>query len=135
MKPNIMFNISNINAGWLKLRVGDKEFHASYLTDVKEELDYLFDFESCAIKNDTNVRRIHVDGEGVDLYLTAWKIFDQLIVVWEDDVDNPNSPLFDVDIFHFNYEEFMQKYYDIWDNVIEDYNKYFKYDHFLDVID
>lgn len=121
-----MFNITDIEAGWLNLHIGNKKFQASYLTNVKEELDYLFNFES-AFKNDNIlVRRIYIDGEGDDLYLTAWKTYDKLTIIWEHaDFDNPE---YNIVVLYFDYNDFMKKYNEVWNNIMGDYNKNFKYD-------
>lgn len=111
-----MINITNIKCGWLCLSLANNKFYASYLTDVIYELDSLID--KCSVEKPT---KIYIDGEGKDLYLTAWLNYDdKIIIIWE---EYSNSEL--LHIMKFDYEEFKNQYEQLKERIKEDYNENF----------
>ena len=74
-----MFNITDVEAGWLTLHINDDEFVCSYLTDVEYELRKILEL----LNND--VCRIEFEGEGPMLYLTCFMepYRDVLHIIWE----------------------------------------------------
>ena len=64
-----MFNITDVECGWLTLHISDFEFVCSSITDVKYELE-----EVLHLRDDvySEVCRLHFDGEGPELFLTCF---------------------------------------------------------------
>ncbi len=118
----ILINITNIKHGWLTLIIDGNKFTASYLSDVKEELDKLFNLPD----NDLNVNRIYLDGEGKDLYLTAWRVFDRVTIVWELDGDKPMIKTINAD-----YSKIIKEYNLLWRNIGEDYKNNFSLENYI----
>lgn len=127
-----MIDIYNISAGWADLQIGYCMFSVSYLSDLKGDLDYLFDL-------DDDVKRIILNGEGHgDLSLTAYltsgnvnqflstakqrnieDAFDNIInIVWQPlYCGYEDFPI----ILKFPYKEFMDEYKMIVTNIKENY--------------
>src|SRR5690606_766323 len=96
---NIKFE--NIQGGWMDFSINNHTFCVSYLTHFDEEMEYLLDLPN----DDIKVKRIYIDGEGVDLYLTAWRVYDDLFIVWEEWRDDVKTY-----IMRFKYDEFIEVY-------------------------
>lgn len=119
-----MIDIYNIFAGWLVLKINENSFVASYLTNVVADIDDVLEI----LNNDVleayeNPKMIHLDGEGLDLYLTLWKNYnDQLIIVWEEYSDK-GKPFINHMIFEFN--GFINEWLKLRTRIKDEYNKNF----------
>lgn len=129
-----MFTITDIEAGWLKLTLykgfKKREFWVSYLTDFIGEMRYLLDVTI----GDQDVRRIMLDGEGQELYLTAWKdqYSNKLYLVWE--YYNKKGKR-KCDLFEFNTTKFINHFNRIFNNVSEDYYGHFDWETYAEAMD
>lgn len=117
-----MINITDIFAGWLTLTIGDKSFKVSYLTDVKEELDRIFNLRN-VLNNDEDITAeiLRFDGEGPILYLTVRKEYSDIVIIWEEHRDKPY-----LRYFEYDYNEFCNELESVWKREEEKYNKIFK---------
>lgn len=110
--------------GWLDLTIKDKTFTVSYLSDFINDMQILLDLnDSC---RDMKVNRTYLDGEGIDLYLTAWKSDKHLMLaweVWEDDLS--------IELMQFNYQEFVEEFNQKFEVVRDVYFKQFDLDSVL----
>ena len=69
-----MINITDIQYGWATLHLGYCSFDGSYLTDIRADLDELFN-----LKKDYEVNKIIIEGEGQgDLSLVAHLTFEDV---------------------------------------------------------
>jgi hypothetical protein len=109
-----MIDVSNFGYGWLDLQLKNKTFRVSYLTDVKSELDKLFNLSN----GELDVKRSYFDGEWRGLYLTAWKAYNTLFITWEEEGE-------DVDVLKFDFNEFIKHYNNIWKDIEKDYYNLF----------
>jgi hypothetical protein len=64
-----------------------------------------------------------LDGEGVELYLTAWRVYDKLFIVWEVWTDDIST-----NIMQFDYNEFVNEYNTQFDLIKEVYMTHFDLD-------
>jgi len=71
------------------------------LTDFKNEMEYLLDLP----EDPKEVKRICIDGEEIDLYLTAWRVYNDLFIIWEEWTD-----ICEMHIMQFNYDDFVESY-------------------------
>ena len=116
--------IAENSMGWLKFILEDKSFNVSYLSDFIEEMRELLDL-SDDYKHDKEVHRIYLDGEGKDLYLTAWREYKTLYIVWENYGEEDKA---DLKIMQFNYNDFMKEFNDKFETIKKDYYNLFDYD-------
>lgn len=114
----MQIKIDNIRFGWLTFGINNHSFNVSYISAFKEEMDYLLDLPN----DDITVKRIYLDGEGTMLYLTAWRVYDDLFIVWEEWTDKVVT-----DVMMFKYKEFVKEYYKVFDAIQEEYKKHFEY--------
>lgn len=129
-----MFGITDIAAGWLRLTLysgfKSKSFYVSYLSDFINEMNYLLDVTMA----DTDVRRIMLDGEGQELYLTAWveQYKDKLHLVWEeyDKKGNLKSKM-----YVFNRTKFINHFNRIFKNIEKQYYESFDWETYADRMD
>lgn len=113
----IDIKFENIYAGWMDFSINNHTFCVSYLTHFDEEMEYLLDLPN----DDKKVKRIYIDGEGVDLYLTAWRVYDDLFIVWEEWRDDVKTY-----IMRFKYDEFMEVYNKAFNAVKDVYQTHFE---------
>lgn len=118
-----MINIDNIHCGWLRLNIGGLTFNCSYLTDVLEDLNKLF---NCDKDSDEQPRKICLDGEGKDLYLTAWKSYNNFIIVWEEEFDADIELL--VHCFIFDCRQFHRQWSKLKEEIVKTYKREFLMD-------
>lgn len=111
-----MIKVTRMQYGWLTLHINERAFGVSYLSAFKEEMDDLLNLPY----DNMTVNRILLDGEGIDLYLTAWRLFDILVIVWEVATDIPR-----IDTMIFDYNEFMKDYKVMWDEIKDNYQRDF----------
>ena len=111
-----MIKVTDMKHGWLTLHINNKSFTVSYVTDFKRAMEMVLKLSY----GDQEVNRMLFDGEGLDLYLTAWRHYDRLFIVWELDDSN-----FKPEVMVFDYGEFMVDYKvmlsDIEDNYMKDF--------------
>lgn len=103
-----MIKLEKPTAGWMNIQIGDETFPVSYLVDVWEELDYLFN-----LKDDEIVNRVQLDGESCGcLNLVAYlSNGDKVInIIWQEN-DDPSK------LLHFDYNEFMAEYNNEKENI------------------
>jgi hypothetical protein len=112
-----MINISNIKHGWLTLHINSHKFQASYITDVMEDITDLLVLEDYHVP-----KTIYVDGEGIELHLTAWRDYDYLILIWEEYGRNNEVTL---DAFKLDFTEFCNKWKEVCDNIRDEYKNNF----------
>jgi len=112
-----IIKIENINSGWLTFSINNRSFVVSYLSNFKKEMEYLLDLPD----DDMTVKRICLDGEGPMLYLTAWRVYNDLFIVWEEWTDKVET-----DIMRFGYEDFVKEYQSAFGKVKEAYKKDFE---------
>jgi hypothetical protein len=108
--------ITDIHSGWLKFTVENHSFYVSYLSDFNDDMNDLLDLPN----GDIAIKRIMLDGEGKELYLSAWRVYDELFIVWE---EYSNSRI--LDIMQFQYEEFKTAYEAQFKINEQKYNKHF----------
>lgn len=114
-----MVNIKDIKHGWLTFLIENKSFRVSYLTDIKQELFKFMDLTHA----EDSVKRVLLDGEGKDLYLTAWLDWrENIVIVWETDKDDVSD---ERNIFILNFDEFKQELLSIFKENEELYNEQF----------
>lgn len=113
------------NIGWLTFGIEDKVFEVSYLSDFINEIKDLLDFNKEDLS--TKVKRIYLDGEGTDLYLTAWMDLKEIFIVWEEWTDDV-----DLKIFRFNFEEFKSEFEKQFDKIRDIYFEKFDLDSILE---
>lgn len=111
-----MIKVTDMENGWLTLHINDKSFGVSYLTDFKGAMDMVLKLSD----GDQEVNRMLFDGEGLDLYLTAWRYYEKLFIVWEVD-DGEFKP----EIMIFDYEKFMDDYEVMLEGIADNYRKDF----------
>ena len=111
-----MIKVTDMEHGWLTLHINSKQFCVSYLTDFKKAMDILLNLSEI----DQEIKRIYFDGEGLDLFLTAWRCNGRFFIVWELD-DSDSSP----EVMVFNYGEFMDEYEVMLEGIAENYRKDF----------
>ena len=116
--------IAENSIGWLRFILEDKSFNVSYLSDFIEEMRELLDLhDDCT--HDKEVHRIYLDGEGNDLYLTAWREYRTLYVVWENYNEEDKA---DLKIMQFNYNDFMKEFNDKFETIKKNYYSLFDID-------
>jgi len=111
-----MYNIKieNIEHGWLDFTIKDKTFTVSYLSDFIKDMKNLLTFEQ--EYNDNQVNRIYLEGEGIELHLTAWRVMNKLFIVWEywlNDVE--------FTIMRFSYVDFVKEFNEKFEEIKESY--------------
>ena len=111
-----MIKVTDMEHGWLTLHINNESFYVSYLTDFKKAMDMVLKLSD----GDQEVNRMLFDGEGLDLYLTAWRYYEKLFIVWEVDDDE-----FKPEIMIFDYEEFMGDYRVMLEGIADNYRKDF----------
>jgi len=116
--------IAENSIGWLRFILEDKSFNVSYLSDFIEEMRELLDLHD-DYTHDKEVHRIYLDGEGNDLYLTAWQEYYTLYIVWENYNEEDKS---DVKIMQFNYNDFMKEFNDKFETIKKNYYSLFDID-------
>lgn len=102
-KAEKMIDLGAPWCGWEELTIGRKCFPVSYLSDLWQELDDLFDLEDDV--DNLAVKRIMLEGESYgDLHLTAMrrKYGEELMIIWDDEEDYV--------VMTFPYKEFMLEY-------------------------
>ena len=128
-----MFNIYSIYAGWMTVSFGERKdegysytdkngevFHFSYLDDVKEQLDNLFNLDYSDVKNKKD-EEFDLEGEDVWIHTALWgdkiHIFCSYMYV-----DEPRD-------FHyiFDYKDFLKEYVETMKEYKEQYLKDFSY--------
>lgn len=107
----------NIYAGWMDFSINNHTFCVSYLTHFDKAMKYLLDLPN----DDRKVKRIYIDGEGIDLYLTAWRVYDDLFIVWEKWEDNVETH-----IMKFKYGEFIEAYNNSFNAIKDIYQTHFE---------
>lgn len=129
-----MFNITGIEAGWLKLTLykgfKKREFWVSYLTDFIKEMRYLLGVTI----GDEDARRIMLDGEGQELYITAWRdqYTDKLYLIWEHYNKKGKRKC---ELFEFNATKLINHFNRIFNNVSEDYYSHFDWETYAEMMD
>jgi hypothetical protein len=123
-----MINIQNISVGWLNLTIGNRTFHVSYLTDVNKELDKVKDLQNCFSYENATPELLYFDGEGVELYLTVRKEYDDLIIIWE---EHSREDKIILERMEFFYPEFLLEWNQLWNKIKEEYYKNFDLDTFM----
>lgn len=134
-----MINITDITFGWATLHLGYCSFDVSYLSDLKYELDKLFDLDT--FHDDTTVKRVVLEGEGQgDLGLIAYLTFDDLRyylkideykeldeksrcgyilnIIWQREYSSDGNS---ISILKFPYDKFMDEYKTLMNNIKETY--------------
>lgn len=79
-----MFDITDVECGWLTLHISDFEFVCSYITDVKYELEKILHLRDDVY---SGVCRICLDGERPELFLTCFVEEygeKRLHIIWEE---------------------------------------------------
>lgn len=120
----IEIKIPEDRIGWLWLTIENKSFEVSYLNDFINDMKNLLTSDDDN-HNDTEVHRVYFDGEGEDLYLTAWKELDTLYIVWEHYGKEDKS---DLKIMQFNYNDFVKEFNDKLEAAKDVYYKKFDFD-------
>jgi hypothetical protein len=115
-----MVDIYNINSGWLTIKINDREFVASYLTNVVEDIDEKINYLSENLFYYHNPELIYFDGEGKDLYLTLKTNGEKLILIWEQ-YDKENL----LEAMTFNFNEFVDEWKELKTRIKDDYNENF----------
>jgi hypothetical protein len=107
--------------GWIYLTINSNRFCVGYLSDFIESMKKLIKFDN----NEWNhkVNRIYLDGEGKDLFLTAWKHENILFVVWESEDDNLK-----VELMQFDYNDFVNEFNTKFELIKENYYTRFDWD-------
>lgn len=134
-----MIDINNISAGWADLHIGYCMFSVSYLTDLKFELDTLFNLSN----SDVEVNKVILEGEGQgDLSLVAHLTFenvnDYLPTNRQRDSEHKYDYVINIiwqrlfscegnsfSILKFPYKEFMEEYNNLVADIKENYVKNF----------
>ena len=106
--------INRIRAGWLTLGIEDNLFEISYLTDVKDEFDYLLDLETGSENSKSIILEMETDGalcihairDYSVLYLTLFEMYN--------DVIRPVT-------YRFQYSAFIAKYLEQIESKKQDY--------------
>lgn len=120
--------IENIRYGWLDFTIYDgnkeKTSRISYLENFIGVMRDLLNVQNHGHQSN-NIKRVHFDCEGQDLYLTAIRenYGDNLYIVWEQYIDKPI-----IEIFQFNYEEFNEAFEKEFGRVQKRYYKHFDWD-------
>jgi hypothetical protein len=107
--------------GWLYLTINDNKFCVSYLSDFYKEMEKLLTFSENTY--DMQANRIYLDGEGKDLYLTAWRHDNLLFIVWECETDELVTEL-----MKFDYDDFLNEFNKNFEVIREDYYTRFDWD-------
>lgn len=134
-----MISISDIKAGWAVLNIGYCCFEVSYLSNLIEELDYLFD-----LPDDMSVKKVELEGESqgelsLVAHLTFGNVNDYLPSIAhrvDDEYDRIINIIFQrtfcsmedsITIMKFPYKEFLEEYLSFRNNdeFLEDYIKNF----------
>lgn len=111
-----MIKVTNMKHGWLTLHINNKSFRVSYLTNFKREMDEVLRISY----GEHEVNRVLFEGEGLDLYLTSWRVYDKLFIVWELMNDDPKP-----EVMVFDYEKFIEDYQIMLDEIEDNYRKDF----------
>lgn len=76
-----LFDISNVQFGWLTMSLSGKIFIVSYLTDFLENMKAILN-----LSDENDCVRLYFDGEGIDLYLTCYlhPYKNRIFIVWEE---------------------------------------------------
>jgi hypothetical protein len=109
-----MIDIRNIQSGWLDLQIGNREFCVSYLTEVKDEINKLFE--------DRTTKVLYFDGEGAELCLTIRYEYNNIIILWE---ECTHYGAYNLDRLEFNIDEFKEAWLVLWNKIQDNYNKNF----------
>lgn len=136
-----MINITDIQYGWATLHLGYCSFDGSYLTDIRADLDELFNFKDNL--NDCEVHKIIIEGEGQgDLSLVAHLTFDDvnkylrerdkrgeentydyvINILWQR-LYSPEEESFC--LLKFPYKEFLEEWEALKENIKETYERDF----------
>lgn len=132
-----MIDVYNISFGWAVLQIGYCVFNASYLTDIKSELDYLFfDLKGT---DECGVHKVILEGEGqgdlalishltfedVNQYLPISKQRDTssnydyvLNIIWQRLYSSDANSF---TIMKFPYKEFLEEYKELINDIKDDY--------------
>ena len=119
-----MINLGEPSYGWENLRIGNKTFSVSYLSDLWSELDVLFLFPPERDLDYLCVNRIILEGETEgDLFLTAYRtVNSQLVIIWEEPYTNSGESV----VMYFDYNKFMEQYMKEKERIgLESYKKKF----------
>ena len=119
-----MINLGEPSYGWENLRIGNKTFSVSYLSDLWSELDVLFLFPPERDLDYLCVNRIILEGETEgDLFLTAYRtVNSQLVIIWEEPYTNSGESV----VMYFDYNKFMEQYMKEKERIgLESYKKNF----------
>lgn len=95
-----MFKIDNIKYGWFDFNLSGKSYSISYLSDVKESLDYVFSLK----ENESKHCVLDMESYGELLILTCRLYDDLIITLFEVDSDNKYES------FRFDYDTFIDDY-------------------------
>lgn len=83
-----LFKIHSINHGWLTFSVGDVSYTISYLSDFKEEMDYVFNLSNGQAKyivldmEDMGYLYVETFREGLFIYITLFGQLDTVKSSW-----------------------------------------------------
>lgn len=131
-----MINIDNINYGWADLHLGHCVFSVSYLSCLKQELDYIFNLNTEASTSGANQTILEGESEG-DLCLVTYLTFGNLgmfdikkdgeygnilNIVWQRVNSNEDS---NITFLRFPYEDFMEEYRQLTEDIKENYIRNF----------
>lgn len=124
----IDIEIPDNTIGWLHLKINDKLFTVSYLTDFITDMRELLTFADNNYR-ETEVHRIYLDGEGKDLFLTSWRAIYDLYIVWEyyGEEDKQN-----LEIMKFNYNDFVKEFNEKFEVIKDKYYQQFDLDSISD---
>ena len=127
-----MIDIYNILYGWLTLKIGDCEFTASYINDVKKDLDYLFNF-----RDKESIKKRVLDGESTgDLLLVTYLTYENINtdsstdeetygylinIVWHELYNSGKE----IKVLSFPYYAFRKEYLNLCKEIKDRYIKFF----------
>jgi hypothetical protein len=115
--------IARIGHGWLTFFINNHPARVSYIVNFKLLMKDLRDIGG-------DIRRINLDGEGVDLYLTSWLVYnvdtgiDDIYILWE----NWESDVPEFIMFKCDYSKYKEIYNDEFARIEKKYDENFAFD-------
>jgi len=117
-----IINITNIRDGWLDLYLFNQKFIVSYLTDVAEEIEKIFNIHHLSSNFSQHpTQTLYFDGEGTELYLTVRLNWEILEFIWEE--YNNHEKLV---VFSCHYDKFLSAWKELWNKIEDEYEENFK---------
>lgn len=122
-----MIDIYNIHHGWLTIRIKNREFIVSHLTNVVKDIDETINYYLLSIDLSYpchhNSELVYLDGEGKDVFITWITNGEKLILIWEQyDFENL------LEVMEFNFNGFVAEWKSLKEKIKDDYNKNFVMD-------